>query len=222
MSVVSNIHTISPLTKDSKPLSGQRLVRMIAKRTKDGSYESPNLQGSHCVSIPHINQDHIVDVIDKLLPHVVALCKDTQDKIIREWRITHGRNEIPESVFDVAAIVGYLDASATSDRFTTEYLQEWFMAEYGDIAARYIRAAIDGAAQDIVDAKVNVLRDMFAGFASGRYSPNIPQCKAMDKFRHFVADMEGDTSGKLDMFADKAQDIRAKKEAELSVDALGF
>lgn len=221
MSVVSNIHTISPLTKDSKPLNGQRLVRMIAKKTKSGEYESPNLIGSHCVSVPYVNQDDVVNVIDKLLPHIIGMVQDAQDKIVREYRIATGRNEIQDSVISVDAVVAYLDASATSDRFTTEYLQEWFMSEYAEHAAEFIRAIAAGVNDDVVDKKVNVLRDMFAGFASGRYSPAIPQCKAIIRFGEYTQ-QKGVQCARMAQFTEKSGDILVKKENELSVDALGF
>lgn len=221
MSNVSNIHQFAPLNKDSKPLSGQRLIRLIAKKSKDGTYENPNLQGSLCVSVPVMMDEPVIDRIDKLMPHLVQFVRDTQDKIVREWRITHGRDEIPENAFDVDAVIGYLDSSATGDRFTTEYLSDWFMNEYADMAHRFIRAAIDGAAQEIVDAKTNVLRDMFTGFASGRYSPPVPVCKAIERFAQFCSDMGGIDS-KMDMFYQKATAIRVKKESELSESALGF
>lgn len=221
MSNVSNVHQFKILDKKSAALSGQRLIRLIAKKSKDGTYENSNLQGSLCVSVPHVAEGDVIDAIDKLLPHVVAMVKDTQDKIVREWRITHGRSEIPGEVFDVPSVIRWLDDNATSDRFTTEYLQEWFMADYADVAHQFIRSAIDGAAQEIIDAKTNVLRDMFAGFASGRYSPNIPQCKAMIRFAQFASD-KGGICGRMDGFYQKCEEIKAKKEAELSDNALGF
>lgn len=221
MSNVSNVHQFKVLDKKSAALSGQRLIRLIAKKSKDGTYENANLSGSLCVSVPQIKEDDVIDSIDKFLPHVVAMVKDTQDKIVREWRIVHGRNEIPGEVFNVSAVIRWLDDNATSDRFTTEYLQDWFMTDYADIAHQFIRSAIDGAAQEIIDAKTNVLRDMFAGFASGRYSPNIPQCKAMIRFAQFASD-KGGICGRMDGFMQKAQEIKERKELELSESALGF
>ena len=221
MSNVSNVHQFTALTKTSKALSGQRLVRLIAKKNKEGNYENENLSGSLCVSVPFVNQDAVIDSIDKLLPHIVGMVQDTQDKIIREWRLINGRNEIPEEVFSVGACVAWLDDNATGERVSAEYLQEWFMSEYGAIAECFIKAAIDGAAPEIITAKVNVLRDMFAGFASNRYSPNIPQCKAMVRFGAFAADC-GEIDSRLSAYAEKAQEIQLKKEAELNTDALGF
>lgn len=219
MSNVSNVHQFKPLDKNSAALSGQRLIRLIAKKDKNDKYQSENLQGSMCVSVPLVTQEQVVDVIEKLIPHVVGLVQDAQDKIVREWRIEHGRNEIPESAFDVNACIAWLDDNATGDRVTKEYLQEWFMADYAETAKRFITQAMGGTvSDDIVSAKTHVLRDMFAGWSSGKYSPNIPQCKAMVRFVEF----SGDTDGRLAQYGAKAQAMLVKKEQELSADALGF
>lgn len=219
MSIVSNIHQFAPLDKDSKPLDGQRLVRIIAKKNREGEYQSEHLQGSLCVSVPWVDQDAVVSVIDKLMPHVMGMVRDTQDKIIREFRIEHGRNEVPGHIFDMNAVVAYLDADAAGDRVTSEYLQEWFMDSYAQIASDWIKVAIDGAAQSVIDAKVNVLRDMFAMWASPRANPNIPQLKAMIRFGAYIGDA---ADGRMSGYIGKAQVMLARKEAELQSDALGF
>ena len=219
MSNVSNIHQFFPLNKDSKPLSGQRLVRLICKKAKNGE-GNPNLSQSLCVSVPWIAQDEVAESIDKLLPHVMALVRDTQDKIIREHRLEHGRNEIPGEAFGIEQVISYLDAAATGDRVSAEYLQEWFMSEYAEQAASFIRLAIDGAADTVVEHKVAVLRDMFAGWSSNRYSPNIPQLKAMIRFAGYVG--EDGMDGRMHTLVAKASEMLKKKEAELASDALGF
>lgn len=220
MSNISNVHQFSQLNKDSKALAGQRLVRLIAKADKNGKYPSENLTESLCVSIPHVSQDAVAEVIDKLLPHVVGLVKDAQDKIIREWRIEHGRNEIPEDVFSVEQVVAWLDANAAGDRVSMEYLQEWFAEEYAAIAGQWIADQLQVATtSEVVQQKVNVIRDMFAGWSSPRYNPNIPQLKAMLRFGAVLGDsMDGRMAGYLE----RAQQLLVKKEAELASDALGF
>lgn len=222
MSNVSNIHQFKNLDKSSKPLSGQRLVRLIAKKDKDGSYASANLAGSLCVSIPVVGAEEVVECIDRLIPHMVQLVKDTQDKIIRDWRIEHGRDEIPEAVFSVDEVVSYLDAAATGDKVSVEYLQEWFMEDYATAAAGWIKSAmgVDGASDEIVAVKTNVLRDMFAGWSSNRYSPNIPQLRAMIRFATYVGvdNMDGRMMG----YIGRATKMLETKEAELASDALGF
>ncbi len=219
MSNVSNVHQFHVLDKSSKALSGQRLVRLIAKKDSKGQYPSENLQGSLCVSVPVLAQDDVENVIDRLMPHVVAMCKDAQDKIIREWRIEHGRNEIPEEAFSIDKVVEYLDSAAAGDRVSVEYLQEWFIDSYASAAQQFIRIAIDGAAPEIVEHKVNVLRDMFAGWSSNRYSPNIPQLRAMIRFGAYLGD---DADGRMAGYIARAQKMLEVKEQELSADALGF
>lgn len=221
MSNVSNIHQFAPLEKNSKALSGQRLVRLIAKKDKAGEYASANLAGSLCVSIPVIESDVVVDAIDRLIPHLTALVKDTQDKIIRDWRIQYGRNEIPEEVFGINAVVEYLDAAATGDKVSVEYLQEWFTEGYVGAAAQWIADAMNiDVTSDAVAHKVAVLRDMFAGWSSNRYSPNIPQLRAMIRFGESLpADA---VDGRLVGYLQRATTMLTTKEEELKADALGF
>lgn len=222
MSVISNVHQFVKLDKDSAALSGQRLIRLIAKKDKAGNYQSENLTESLCVSVPMVNQEQLIESIDKLLPHVVGFIQDTQDKIVREWRLEHGRNEIPEHVFSVDACVAWLDENSAGDRVSKEYLQEWFLDQYKDVAALFIEQAIGGTVStDIVSAKTNVLRDMFAGFAGAKYSPNIPSCKAMVRFVQFATENDC-ADARLIQYGAKAGEIQARKEAELSADALGF
>lgn len=220
MSIVSNVHQFAPLTKDSKALSGQRLVRLIAKANKDGSYPSPHLTKSLCVSVPVVGQDDVVSVIDQLIPHVIGMVKDAQDSIIREWRIEYGREEIPESEFSINQVVAYLDENAAGDRVSSEYLQEWFTDLYATIAAEWISAQlkVDSSAA-VVAQKVTVLRDMFAGFSSPKYSPPIPKLKAMIRFCQVAGDS---ADSRLSGYHDKCASLLRKKEAELSDNSLGF
>lgn len=215
---IGNNHIFSPLNKDSKALAAdQRLVRLIAK----GKEKHENLQASLCVSIPVVSQDVIVDVIDKLLPHVVGMVQDAQDKMIREWRLEHGRNEIPQDVFNVDHVIAWLDANARGDRVSSEYLTEWFIDGYAEIAKEFIQNAMGGAVTDTVIAqKTTVLCDMFTGFASPKYSPSIPVCKAIIRFAGYAVERGADA--RMNQYGAKASEILARKESEVSADALGF
>lgn len=227
MSNVSNRHSFVKLEKNSKPLSGQRLVRLIAKQSKDGSYASPNLTQSLCVSVPPVSLDDIQANIDALVPHLVSMVEEAQNELIREYRITNGHESIDESEFGIAKCIEFLDSSAKGSRLTTEYLQAWFVETYNDAAVEYIATALKLNVDELSEAdakqvgdKANVLRDMFAGFASARYSPDIPRCKAMMKFGEFLG--EGNADARMMQYLGKAAKIRAEKEKELSMDALGF
>lgn len=222
MSIISSTHQFNKLTKTSTPLSGQRLVRLIAKADRSGKYASPNLNESLCVSIPRIADEAIVEVIDKLIPHIIRMCEDAQDKIIREYRIESGRNEVMDTVIDMNAVLGYMAADAAGDRVTKEYLSEWFVSSYSSVASEWIKA-ISGAqmSDELIEVKCNTLRDMFAGWASPKYSPNIPSLRAMLRFITYTVSQDCADS-RMDTLHEKASKMLEKKEAELSTDALGF
>lgn len=108
MSIVSNTtHDFIKLDKDAKPMAGQRLIRLIAK----GENKHPNLSESLCVSVPRVTQDEVADCIDRLLPHIVGMVQDAQDKIVREWRIEHGRDDLDGSVLSMESVIEFLDAT---------------------------------------------------------------------------------------------------------------
>lgn len=219
MSIISDTHSFNKLEKNSKPLNGQRLVRLIAK----GENKHVNLSESLCVSVPRVTSEEVADVIDRLLPHIVGMVQDAQDKMIREYRIESGREAIQQSVIRMDEVVAWLDANAAGDRVTSEYLAEWFTEEYAEAAHQYIANAmgvdiVNGEVPEVVMQKTAVLRDMFTGWSSGKYSPNIPKLKAMIKFAESVDELDGRMSGLIV----KCRDMLTKKEAELASDALGF
>ena len=220
MSIVSNTtHDFIKLDKDAKPMAGQRLIRLIAK----GENKHPNLSESLCVSVPRVTQDEVADCIDRLLPHVVGMVQDAQDKIVREWRIEHGRDDLDGSVLSMDSVIEFLDANAAGDRMSTEYLQQWFMEEYRDAALGYICNAMSldmtpDNVPEVAMQKCNILRDMFAGFSSPKYSPPIPKLKAMIAFAGSVSELDGRMTAMLT----KAKVMLQRKEAELAEDALGF
>lgn len=236
---ISNRHTLVKLEKNSKPMTGQRLARVIAKAAKEAlgdnwiekanGFYNPNLTESLCVSVPHVEQSAIVENIDALVPHIMGLIQDTQDAIIAEKRKETGCNEIADDDISVSACVAYLDAVAKGNRVTGEYLVKWFSDTYSLQAAQFIALACKFSMNEsewtpdqckVIEQKSNVLASMFAGFASGKYSPDIPKCKAMIRFGQFLTE-EGMDS-RMNGFVTKATKILDEKTKELSADALGF
>lgn len=216
-------HSFVALDKNTSALTGQRLVRLIAKSARGTDKPSnPNLAHSLAVSIPYVTMDEVVNVIDKLIPHVIGMVQDTQDKIIREYRIESGNETINQSIIDVNAVIAYLDASATGERVSKEYLQDWFTSEYEDITKQWINQIAGGELnEDIVTQKTNLMRDMIAGWASPKYSPNIPSLRAQIRFMSACVDNEV-SDVRMNGILDKAKTMLDKKEKELSTDALGF
>lgn len=215
---IGTSHIFNALTKDSKALPEQRLVRLIAK----GKNKSANLSESMCVSVPVLTQEHVIDKIDQLMPYVVGWLQDVQDKVIREYRVTSGASEVHESIFDVDHCVEYL-ANSGNGKFTKEYMQEWFMEDYGDVAREWIIARFGtlgktNVSDNVITSKVNVLRDVIAGWsAGGRYKPSLPQCKMMAAF---AGDVECD--GIMSSVKSMSEARIVVLEQELNEDSLGF
>lgn len=220
---MTQAHKFEILDKNTAPLHGQRLVRLIAKSAR-GTNKPANehLQQSLAVSIPPVTMDEVVAHIDKLIPHVIGMVQDAQDKIIREYRIESGAETINQELISVESVIAFLDSSATGERVSKEYLQEWFAAEYEDIAKQWINTIAGGSLSDIViEQKTNLMRDMIAGWASPKYSPNIPSLKAQIRFmNHCVENDAADM--RMNGFLNKASTMLEKKENELNMDALGF
>lgn len=222
----SNRHQFAKLDKDSKPLTDQRLVRLIAKKNNKDEYPQ-NLSESLCVSIPRLTVDMNDNAtLSALMPHINGLLQNAQDQLIRELRIESGHSEVGDDEINVGACIAWLDAESKGGRVTKEYLQAWFTESYSEYAAAYISdklqwdsANLSDEQIDVLTAKTNVLRDMYAGYASGKYSPSMPQCKAMEAFAIFMAD---DADSRLQAYGKRAADEYVKKQAELSMDALGL
>lgn len=220
---MTQAHKFEVLDKNTAPLHGQRLVRLIAKSAR-GTNKPANehLQQSLAVSVPPVTMDEVVAHIDKLIPHVIGMVQDAQDKIIREYRIESGADNIHQELISVESVIAFLDSSATGERVSKEYLQEWFAAEYEDIAKQWINQIAGGSLSELViEQKTNLMRDMISGWASPKYSPNIPSLKAQIRFmNHCVAIDASDM--RMNGFLNKAGAMLEKKEEELNTDALGF
>ena len=223
---ISNRHQFAILDKNSKAMSGQRLARVIAKKTEGVNH--PNLPESLCISIPFIDRTEVESNIAALIPHLIDLLADTQNALIKEIRIESGANEIADDEIGIAACLKYLEASSKGGRITSEYLTEWMKETYSIQAAEFIAIACKfdpemdnwtDAQTGLIEQKSNVLFSMFAGFASGKYSPPIPLCKAMGRFGEFLGN---GIDSRMGVYLNRAAKIQAEKEAELNSDALGF
>lgn len=219
---ITNAHQFVPLEKNTKALNGQRLVRLIAKSSRKEGEKNPNLQESLAVSIPPVTMEQVAEVIDQLIPHVIGMVQDAQDKIIREWRLESGRDEISDEQISIAACIAWMNDNATGERVTKEYLADWFSAEYSNVCRDWINAIAGGNISDVVvEQKTNLMRDMISGWASGKYSPNIPSLRAQLRFiDHCIAEDVADA--RMNSIHTRAADMLRKKEEELSTDALGF
>ena len=227
MSNISTTHNLIKLDKSSKALSGQRLIRLIAKSS---AQSSPNLTESLCVSVPQIEVGQISDVqFEALKPHLMGLIFDAQNQIVRELRIDSGTSFIQDSDISIDKCIEFMDSISRGNRLTTEFLSNWFIELYSDAAAEFIAKMCKFSSDSenwtpeqikVIEVKSNVLNSMFAGFSSGKYSPNIPKCAGMIKFGEFLGAENMDS--RMSNLVQRAAKIRAEKMTELSSDALGF
>ncbi len=228
MSNVSNTHNVAKLEKNSKAFTGQRVARVIAKADKQGNYPSEHLKESKFVSVPTISPEFTGIQLTSLSAHIVGMLNDAQDSIIRD-RVIDGATSINDDEISVDACIKYLDDAAKGNRISGEFISKWFMDTYADSAVEFIATLcqFEGPADQYsieqlktIETKVNVLSSMFAGFASGKYSPAIPQCKAMIKFGEFLTADNQDP--RMLNYIAKAVEHKTKRENEMSADALGF
>lgn len=185
---IGTSHVFNKLTKTSKALDGQRLVRLIAK----GKNKSENLAESLCVSIPITGTDEVVERINDLMPYVVGLVQDTQDKIIREYRIESGASDIHEELFNIDQVVAWLAANATGERLTAEAIKEWIMEDYMEPVHEWLRQLpkLAGAADAVIHARFDGIRELFSKFADPRASFTMPQLQLI---RQIGEDIEQDS-----------------------------
>ena len=124
MSNVSTVHSVVPFKAGDKALSGQRLAKIGYKKTKD----QPNPLPSVCVSVPPLNLETVRENQEKLLPYMVQLLEDTQDKIIRSLYEGKGGNlsNVQDSEISVSACLNYLEAESAGNRLTKELIEKWF------------------------------------------------------------------------------------------------
>lgn len=172
MSIGSN-HVFNKLEKDSKALaSDQRLVRLIAK----GKNKNANLAHSLCVSIPALTAEHVVEYIDSLMPYVVGMVADTQDKIIREYRIESGKESINEGLFSVPQCIEWLANNATGERLTGEMLREWFTEDYKEATIEWLKSkpALSGATDETLAHKFNAVCGVIVEYANPHWKPTKP------------------------------------------------
>lgn len=172
MSLVTNAHAVVPFdAKTSKPFDGQRLAKVTYKTPRSGNIADK--KQSICVSIPIIAAVDITDHIQSFVPHIVALCKSSQDSIIKEL-YEAGASNITDGDISVGKILDYLAEESKGNRLTKEIIVDWFDASLADIltVAFAEKMAISDTPTDVeskrLEQTVNVYRDKLASLAGGK------------------------------------------------------
>lgn len=178
MSVVSNRHNVIPfISGKSIALDGQRLTVAKYKSTEKQKAKYPNV----CASIPvmKISKD---DITDSLMVHINEWLQLQQDNVFKSVYESKGGTlaSIGDEELNIGAIVGYLNASASSGRLTKEAIESWYKEEMimiiminAGVKKGFINAndpdisRLSAAQSAELDKVCNVYRDLFSGLAGG-------------------------------------------------------
>lgn len=218
MSVISQTHhKVVAFDKGSKAFMGNVLLRIIDK-SREG--KASGLNGSKCVSVPMIQDAEIAASVSKLMPAIQDMIHDARQQIARGL-ILEGATEIATESINVDACAAWL-TSESSGRITTQLMQEWFMENYAEIAMEFVCKQVkfhpEALTQDqekAVMQKTNVIRDVFAGFASGKYKPALPVCKMIVGFGAFCSDQ---IDSRMKAILEKTEKIRDEQIRMLDMD----
>lgn len=106
---------------------GLRTVKVMYKKPKDGSKQKNNV----CLLVQPVSSDAVLDSIEELLPHIVAMCETTQDAIAKDLHTSDDATVSPNNL-NMASIVAKLTADATSGRMNKETIASWFTDTIAD------------------------------------------------------------------------------------------
>jgi hypothetical protein len=168
MSNISAVHKVEPYTSGkSIALSGQRLAVAKFKTDKDTGVKPEN----KCASIPAVTDAEIQQHLSKLLPAFGRLIDETQDKIFREL-VIDGAGEVHTEQVSIEACIQFLNAEATGNRLSKEFLESWFDSTLEDVLT--VAVAEKMGVGEIptetevskINATISVYRKMIAGLSS--------------------------------------------------------
>jgi hypothetical protein len=162
MSLISSQHSIIPFVAGkTAPLTGQRLAKVGYKSTAKTPASFPSV----AVSVPHIEDDAILDSIDSLIPHVRAFLADTQDKVIRSlYESSQGAlTNVGDSDISVSQCIAYLETESAGGRLTKESVHTWFDSEAKDVLSAIMADKL-GFADTLTDAQIKVIAQKCAAY----------------------------------------------------------
>jgi len=190
MSNISNIHTATVYEpKVSKPFTGQRLIKIVAKADKSGNY-GEHLQQTMCVSVPLLDVQAIRAYIlesTALDAHIVGMLEDVQKSLITD-KIKSGNKSVTSEELTISSLINYLDASGDSDKWDSNRIAQWFEDNIAEsLAMRLLEVGND---DDTMARKLAVAQKRFAESLAtkARISENV--CVEINKMLDFASDKE--------------------------------
>lgn len=181
MSVISNHHTAvvyEPKGQNkTQAMHGQRLVVTIAKADKYGNY-GEHLQQTMATSIPQLAASDIEWTDSRIQNACVEYFKTVQNSIVSD-RIKVGQKTVDSEELDSGAILRYLDAEKSGDKWDSERIANWF----NDSLASEIYAAQvgKGIAEDVAEKNMLAYGKLFADTFSSKAAISTQKAQTLQK-----------------------------------------
>lgn len=195
MSNVSNQHNVIPFVSgESKPLSGQRLARVL--------YKGKSALRSVCVSIPPIPAEVTAD--SRFVPYFVEYLESVQDKVIKGLYEARKGNldRVSDSDISPDAMLAYLTAESAGQRISGESIGAWFDSYVRDNLTVIVCEKL--GTEDLEDPRVHKSVEQFREILSLCAAKEI---RLNDKQKHAISRMfDLASDGALDGFGAKLRD----------------
>lgn len=128
MSNISNVHNITGyVSGTTKPFAGQRLATVTYKVDKKTGIKPDSV----CASVPMVATNELTANLNAFIPHIQALVERTQDSIIRTLHESKC-SVVSDEAISIAAVLEYLNETASGGRLTKAMVCEWFDNEIAD------------------------------------------------------------------------------------------
>ena len=172
--------------------AGKRVIKVCYKVAKQGKNAGVVKGKNSCLIVEPIVAEDVnnADVVNRLLPHVIAMCEAERDKIAKDFHLS-GAQSVSQEALDINAIIASLEAEAVSGRMNKEIITSWFDSEVSDILtvlfSQKLGITETSGAEEIkkLDRFITVYRDKFCGLASNLVTYQIEEAKklleALDK-----------------------------------------
>ena len=216
MSVISNIHTAVVYdAKSTKPYTGQRLIKTIAKADKDGNY-GQHLQQTMATSVPLITPAMLTEYMetnDALDEHIISFLEDSQNKMVAA-RLKSGIKTVTTEELEISQIVAFLNASGDSDKWDSSRVASWFsdnLAEH--IGVKLIELGVD---DEQLEKRLNKASVRFSESFGTRAGIGKTLAIELQKILNFAPDKNDAQVRKFQAKIDKALEEKSLE------DSLGF
>ena len=218
----NTLYSFAPL-KQSQANCGNPAVWRVSRLIVKGAGVSEHLMESMGMVIPKIKEDDVKEIVVALLPEIVGMIEEAQDKMLREIRVKEGVDTVNPSSVSLSAVVEWIHSQRAGAPMSAAYLEGWFADRWGaDILGWLTSLGISGDVAEEKKAKLCALWGKLGNKKSAQSLP-IPALKGMLRFADVMLEsptIDGDSKSLA--LVEMCSALLEKKESELSMDALGF